>query len=177
MSKTAKEIRDIMRNMAGTKTELFSGVVASVDESTATMEVWPDPEDKEFLLPVMLRATDDEVNGVIIVPEANSEVVYCSIDGGNEFTLVSASKVAKVIAKDVVIIVNDGKNGGVPIAAKIDHNLEVLETYAKAIKSAIDKALTTIDGVAGSTGAQVFKLAMATATVNFQNMENPQVKH
>lgn len=85
-----------------------------------------------------------------------------------------------IYAEEVEETVFDGgANGGIPISSKIDTNLGQLEDYAKALKDATRVALTTLESVAGGPGSltTAFDASMLLVPIDFENMENTNIKH
>lgn len=187
MGKTKAQIIDGLRAIAAKDTEIFSGVVKSVDEAAGTMEVMPDPDDEDFAFTVMLRSSVEDLKGIVVVPKVGTEVTFVTIDGGGQFTIVNASELSNVMIdvpelriKCDSVVVNDGKNGELPIESKIMENLNELKKYCEALKSAVSKGLNAV-GVGtsanGGTGKLAFEGEMAASKINLKKMGDKKVKH
>ncbi|HJC17151.1 MAG TPA: hypothetical protein H9937_04200 [Candidatus Alistipes stercorigallinarum] len=77
------------------------------------------------------------------------------------------------------IVLNGGSLGGLVILEKIKSNLDQLKKYVETMKSAVSSGLKAVGmGTAanGATGATTFDGAMASAIINFEDMENEKVK-
>lgn len=77
------------------------------------------------------------------------------------------------------IVLNGGSLGGLVILEKIKSNLDQLKKYVETMKSAVSSGLKAVGaGTAanGTTGASAFDGAMASASINFEDMENEKVK-
>jgi hypothetical protein len=173
------------KDLFGDKTEVFSGTVVSVDEQEGTIEVQLTGSDLE--VPVMLRSATGDLRGIVPIPEENTEVVVCTIDGGSEFTLVRAAKLKKVLINvpDLVmscdlLTINNGENGALPILGKIQANLDAIKAYAEATKEAVAIGLDAVgvgSAASGTLGKTAFEGAMAGRSINFQGMGNDKIKH
>lgn len=123
-----KQIADGLQTLINPNVdEIFSGVVKSVNENDATIEVYPDPENEEFYIPVMLRSIVGGLKGIIVIPKIGSEVIYATIEGAGKYCIINASEIDKVLidvsefninTPDMVLTcdkltIKEGKKGGV----------------------------------------------------------------
>lgn len=77
------------------------------------------------------------------------------------------------------IVLNGGSLGGLVILEKIKSNLDQLKKYVETMKSAVSSGLKAVGAETaanGTTGASAFDGAMASASINFEDMENEKVK-
>ena len=185
MNKRTKEILEKLRSLNTSKIEVFSGMVKSVDEEAGTMEIMPDDDDAEFVLPCLLRADDDGLKGIVPLPEVGSEVVVSSVDGGAPFILVRASKLSGVLIdvpeltiKCDAIEINGGINNGLIIIEALKNELEL---YNKLLQAFLNELKTPINEPGnGSPSAFQAKLLAALSAYQlptFANIENTKVKH
>lgn len=77
------------------------------------------------------------------------------------------------------ISLNGGSLRGLVKIAELEDNLNQLKQYVETMKSAVSSGINAV-GVStaanGPVGAGVFDTAMASALINFKNMENKKVK-
>ena len=92
MSKQIAKIGAALRQLGGNGTEILSGTVVSVDKGTATMSVLITGADNA-INSVMLNAVSSNLNGLIIYPAINSDVIIANVDGPGEYTLIRASAI------------------------------------------------------------------------------------
>ncbi len=78
--------------------EIISGKVVSIDTSAVTMTVRPS-DDSEPIEQVRLAAVTGSSDGMLLYPEADSDVVIGCIDGPGEWVLLSAGKITKAMIK------------------------------------------------------------------------------
>lgn len=186
MSKTKEQIINGLKTLSAKETEIFSGVVKSVDEEAGTMEVMPDPDDEDFAFTVMLRASVEDLKGIVLVPKEGTEVTFVTIDGGGQFTIVNASELTKVLIdvpemklKCDSVIVNTGNDEMVRLQA-LEKNLEELQKYCEALKTATASGLFSVgigSSASGTNGKNAFDGAMAGKKISFVKMGNPKFKH
>ena len=186
MSRNIEKIRQGLLELLRRKESVYSGIVSSVNEEEATCEVKLDDND-DLALPVMLRATVDGLSGIIIVPELGSEIVFCAIDDGDEFTLIRASKVAKVLIdvpelqiKCPKVVINDGNEGAMVKIKELEENVESLKKFAEAIHAALPGAFDAIlasTSANGALGKAYYQGKMLGKKVVIKPMNDDKVKH
>lgn len=186
MNRNEKKIGEGLRRFLYQPPEVLTGIVETVNEDDATIEVKLD-DNEDLVVPVMLRSTVEDLKGIIVIPEKGSEVVFCSIEGEDEFTLVNASKVAKVLIdvpevqiKIDELIINNGNNGALVILSKLQANLDSIKSYLDAQNKAISTGLKAVGvgtAASGTTGATAFDTAMQSQQLKFETMNNDKVKH
>ncbi len=77
------------------------------------------------------------------------------------------------------IVLNGGSLRGLVKIDELEDNLDQLKKYVETMKKAIStgiKAVGVSTAASGPTGATAFDGAMASAMINFKNMENEKVK-
>lgn len=100
--------------------------------------------------------------------EMSSDGVVCKV-GDNTSAELS----------DDGIVFNGGSLRGLVKIAELEDNLDQLKKYVEKLKSATStgiKAVGVSTAASGPTGAGAFDAAMASAMINFKNMENEKVK-
>jgi hypothetical protein len=142
MSKNRKKIVQAIQGLsAPAEYTVMSGYVKAVHEDKATMDIVLNISG-QVLEGVMLHGLPDSLKGIVIIPEQDSDVVICSVDGSGEYMLLKCDKVKKVMwdisteinVKCDKIIFNGGDNGGVPIVNNISDKLNHLEQDLNSIK-------------------------------------------
>jgi galactitol-specific phosphotransferase system IIB component len=123
------DIRDAIMQLAGTKNvdpvKVYSGEVQSVNEDNRTCDVLVISADAEYTLPnCQLSASNND--GFILIPEIDSDVVVIETVRSGRYLLLT-SDVQKVISNQSEFIINEGENGGVPIAQKVTDRLNDIE--------------------------------------------------
>jgi hypothetical protein len=94
-----KQLRDIVRTLAGVKALVFSAEVLSVDEANATIDVMPF-ESEAALTKVQLAAVDDLEEGLLLIPAVGSNVLVSLIgEEEDEAVVMGYSKLDKVKLK------------------------------------------------------------------------------
>lgn len=153
--------------------QVVVGKVKSVDWNAKTCVV--EVEEGYDRLDVRLLATEgNSPDAFALKPKVNSEVLVEMLEDNPAITRVCA-----YTEVDEVWLRGDAFGGLVKLA-EVEHNLDELKTYVETMNAAIGPAMTAIlAGTAanGQFGADAYDLAMATQAINFQDMENPNVKH
>lgn len=98
MNRNTAKINAGIRALTHKSFEIISGKAVSVDAGAGTMVVSPS-DDSEPIRDVRLIAKTSSTDGMIIYPDADSDVVIGSIDGPGEWTLLQASKITKATIK------------------------------------------------------------------------------
>ncbi len=112
------------------------------------------------------------------------------IDGRGKWGIIKCSNLVKyslviggttVTVTNGLIQMNDGSLGGLVILQKVLDNLNALKNYIKqtlepAVKNGI-MAVGVGSAANGTTGATTFNSAVSAATIDFEDMENTNVKH
>jgi hypothetical protein len=150
MSKNRKKIAEAIQTMSSPAEDtVMSGYVKEVDESKATMSVVLNLSG-QVVEGVMLHALAGSLKGMVVIPEQDSDVVICSVDGSGEYMLVQADKIKKVLldisniqakVSDKIeincdeIVFNGGNNGGLVLSDKITERLQLLEQDINILKT------------------------------------------
>jgi len=93
MNKRTQKITEGLRRLAGRPHEITSGTVVagSVDTTTYTMSVQPF-DHGEPIEGVLLNAIAGEDNGLLLIPDDDSEVIIGSVDGDGQWILLRPGK-------------------------------------------------------------------------------------
>jgi hypothetical protein len=75
------------------------------------------------------------------------------------------------------VVINEGENGGVPIASEIMDNLNAIKRYLTTMNNAIATALPATGAPAGAAAASAYTATMSAQVLSFGDMENKAVKH
>jgi hypothetical protein len=75
------------------------------------------------------------------------------------------------------VVINEGENGGVPIASEIMDNLNAIKKYLSAMNNAIATALPATGAPAGAAAASTYTATMSAQQLTFSAIENEKVKH
>lgn len=194
MNSRQKQIQEALDMRTAKGNEVHSGVVKSVDEAKGTMEVWPDDGDKGFFFPVMLRSSVKDLKGIVMIPKVGSEVTYASIGGANEFTIVNASELDKVLidvgkisisCNDIVI--NNGDNHGMALVMKVAEEFQKVQKDVNQLKGLLNGIFTAPIPEPGNGAPSAFQTAMRSALSGWissnlslttkNNIENTKIKH
>lgn len=187
LNRRQQQIAEGIRQLITTSDEIYSGVVKSVNETDATMEVYPDPENKEFVLPVMLRSSVNGLKGIVLIPKVGTEITYASIEGAGRYTIVNAAELDKVLI-DVPeikltcdkVVINGGDNGELVKIKELEDNLKSIKDFAEAIHAALPGAFDAIlasTSANGALGKAKYQLDMLGKKITVKGMKNPKVKH
>ena len=174
------QIRRKLGEMAGGKAgeTLFTAQVKSVEGETCTVLVGglevPD---------VLLTPADEGADGkLVITPRQGSMVTVADLSGGRlrRLAVVHWGEVEKIACTCDSVEFNGGDLGGLVKIEKLKKNLENLKSYVETMKSAVSSGLTGVGASTqanGANGASVFDGAMATQSIDFEDMEDTKIKH
>lgn len=98
-------------------------------------------------------------------------------DGEDTINLTVGSSSIKVTSEEIAM--NGGGLGGLVKLKELENNLNSLKVYCERLKSAVSSGLNAVGtgpSASGQAGASSFELAMMTATIRFDNMENEKIK-
>ncbi len=194
MSKNRKKIVAAIQGLgAPVEDTVMSGYVKTVVEEKATMSVVLNTSG-QLVEGVLLHALGNSLKGFVVIPEPDSDVVICSVDGSGEYMLLQADKInkvlldiesmqAKVSSKIEIscdnIVFNGGENGGIPISDKIAGRIKNVEDKVNEI---LDK-LKAIAIPLAPSGTYAFgienfsSMSIITPTTISANIENTKIKH
>lgn len=186
MTKVRDEIARSIKEIAQAgRYEIFTGQVTQVKEQDATCHVETAPG--VVIENVRIRSVIDELTGVYVIPALNSYVVIAKLDGGQDYTLLNASKIDKWLLKignttaevnDGLFVLNNGNNNGLVILSKCLDNLNKLKTYINAVDTATNTIAVALDAlIPGTSAAYISATTPASQACTFVNMENTKVKH
>ncbi len=115
--------------------------------------------------------------GINIRPKIGSYVIVGRISGaGSELAVIMYSEIEEVAITGNVVI-NEGENGGVPIASEIMDNFNAIKKYLTAMNNAIATALPATGAPAGAAAASTYTATMSAQQLTFSAIENEKVKH
>lgn len=178
MSKNAARINAGIRALAHKPFEIISGTVASTDAGAGTMTVKP-ADDGEAINNVRLSAITGSTDGLIIYPDADSNVVIGTIDGPGEWVLLKASKITKAVIKigSVSYEMNDSKvtitNSNTIL--DISDTVFKVKTASESLFDIINDLITqitliTVPTSAGPSGVPVNATAFTTIATRLGNL-------
>ncbi len=189
MTKNTDKIRKGIRELTHRPYEIISGTVVagSVDATMYTMAVLPS-DGSEAIEGVLLNAITNDENGVVLLPQDNSNVIIGSIDGPGEWTLLKASDLArvsvllgssKVTVTDGLIQFNNGSHGGLTITPELKTQLDKTTTLLSHLIAVINGVPIDEPG-SGAPSALQAKLQLAIATDSlgsYSSIEDTTIKH
>ena len=190
MSKTRKKIVEAIQSIgAPMEDAVMSGYVKAVDEAKATMSVVLNVNG-QVLEGVMLHALGGSLKGLVVIPEADSDVVICSVDGSGEYMLVQADKIkkvlldidsmqAKVSGKVEIncdnIVFNGGENGGMVKVGRVIEKLNFIEEDLNKVKHVFNMWQPVYENSL-KTGLTTW-IAQQLQETNINDLEDTKVKH
>lgn len=175
----------------GRNMHILIATVVDVDNASRTITAKLLTSDAELPDVRLTAVIDSKGSYLCAYPKKDSSVWIAIADNSKEAIVVAFSEVEKyeliienmkfVTDKDGFIF-NNGDNGGVPIVGKVEDNLKAIKDYVTAFKTAVQTALSSIDGsIAGVGGASVsgtaFTTTMASKSMTLAAMNNDKVKH
>lgn len=175
--RTDEKLREALQNML-LDAVMLEGEVQEVDEKeyTCTVKLPGDLLIEE----VMLKTYRGAAKGVVLIPKLKTGVRIINT-GNNEYQIFSVEEVDKVLVDaDTEIVINGGKNGGVPIASKVKDNDDSLKSYIEAMNKALPAAFRAIlasTSANGELGAQAYENAMRALQIDVSTVDNDKLKH
>lgn len=152
MDKTHSKIINGIRYIAHKPHPVLSGKVISVDEDNALMNVvvTADVDDNIAMEGILISAVSGNLNGIILIPAVNSDVVVAQIDGPSTYTLVKTSKLDKLI-----VTIGDSKitmsTDGYKIERTSPSGTESLtKLFSDLLTAILNLQVTTGDGPSGT---------------------------
>lgn len=176
-----KEIKEAIRAIIDGNRDgilFFVGKVKSVDGDSCTVDVAGLEIDE-----VRLTAVNDGSDGkLLLTPKEESPVLLADMSCGElrDLAVVGFTNVEKVEATCDSIALNGGDNGGLVNIESLKNNLDAMKRYVEAMKSAISNGFTSVGASTaanGPAGRATFEGAMATQTINFEDMEDTKITH
>jgi hypothetical protein len=152
---------------------LFLAKVVKDDGDTCDVLDMTDTEYKEVRKIATLERKGINIK---IKPQSYVLVGRLSGAGSNELAVLMYSEIEEVAITGNVVI-NDGENGGVPIASEIMDNLNAIKKYLTAMNNAIATALPATGAPAGAAAASTYTATMSAQQLTFSPIENEKVKH
>jgi hypothetical protein len=189
MTKNTDKIRKGIRALTHKPYEIISGTViaGSVDTAAYTMTVLPS-DGSEAIEGVLLNVITNDENGIVLLPQDNSNVIIGSIDGPGEWSLLKASDLvkvsvilgsSKVTVTDGLIQFNDGSNGGLTITPELKTQLDKTNTLLNHLITVINGAPVDEPGSGAPSALQAaLKAVIASDTLgDYSSIEDTTVKH
>jgi len=172
-------IRAMVKSMV--KPDLMIGKVTSFDASTWTiaMELNIGAKVEDVTIKSVLNGED---SGIFIEPVVGSYVLCGMTDGKLEnLTALVYSEIKNIrFAPTEKLILRNEDFGGILKVDAVLSNLNELKQAVETIKSAVASGLTAVgvgSAANGPAGATAFNSATASVVINFENMENENIKH
>lgn len=201
MSKNRKKIVAAIQGLgAPVEDTVMSGYVKTIDENKAVMSVVLNTSG-QLVEGVLLHALGNSLKGFVVIPEPDSDVVICSVDGSGEYMLLQVDKIkkilldidslqAKVSSKIEIscdnIVFNGGENGGMVKVTDVVGRLNDIETKVNDIISVFFQHTHKVIAIGQPVGpisdvtlpapilpAQLSELAHTLKV----DLENPKIKH
>ncbi len=193
-----EQLRQALKELMGKTTTngvVVEGEVKSVDWDKRTCEV--DLGDGRVLPAVRLKSiVDDSDSGIAIKPKNGSVVLVATVGEETEQFVCAFNEIESIELKmqDVELVIdggkvklkakeielNEGNNNGLVILQKAVNNFNEIKMYLNAFKNAVSAGLSGVGestAASGSAGKGVFEATIASAQINFEDMENTKVKH
>ena len=118
--------------------------------------------------------TDDIECVEVVVSDDTSRVVV-----NEDHVLVNVGDDTEMELTKDGITLNGGNLGGLVKLSELENNLDQLKRYVETMKSAVSTGLNAVGAstaASGAAGAGAFEVAMAAASIMFEDMENGKVK-
>lgn len=161
-----------MQRLMKSDVTVFIAKVVKHDGDTCDVQDMKDTLYKE----VRTIATNG-AKGINIRPKIDSYVIVGRISGaGSELAVLMYSEI-ELVSVTADIVINDGENGGVPIASEIMDNFNAIKSYLAAMNNAIATALPATGAPAGAAAASTYTATMSAQQLTFSAIENEKVKH
>lgn len=172
------QILDALQEIGGRRVvHLFTGTVKAVDEDKRLMTVERDGVD---YINVRLQASSGANEGTVLIPKLNSLVTVGRIESMNNYVMLNATKLDKIITDCESIVFNGGNNNGLVKLKELSDNLEQIKSFIQAMHTAIPQALFSVgigSAANGTTGQNSYDLSMVGKSIVLKDMENPKIKH
>lgn len=152
---------------------LFLAKVIKDDGDTCDVLDMTDTEFKEVRKIATLERKGINIK---IKPQSYVLVGRLSGAGSNELAVLMYSEIEEIAITGNVVI-NEGENGGVPIASEIMDNFNSIKKYLTAMNNAIATALPATGAPAGAAAASTYTATMSAQQLTFSSIENEKVKH
>lgn len=178
MNRNTTKIGAGLRKLAGRPYEIVSGKVISLDSSAGTVKIQP-TGDGEPIENVRLAPVSGTDGSVILYPDADTNVVICSIDGPGEWILLKADKLKKIavkvgqvsceVAEDELTFKNDNTILDITASSfKLNTPSESLFDLLNDLLTAIQ--LITVPTPAGPSGVPVNAATFSTLATRLSNL-------
>lgn len=163
------------------RNDLVIGKVEKFNSSDWTIDVTLNsgPSIEEVTIRAVLNS---ESTGIFVEPKVGSYVLCALNDGKLEnMSVVLYSEIVniKFLPKEKLILRGDSF-GGLVKNDELKQNIDQLKQAVETIKSAVFSALNAVgagSAANGAAGASTFQAQTASINIQFQDMENKNVKH
>jgi hypothetical protein len=157
----------------------FPGRVTEVNGSTC--DVKPDDDKLAPLVNVRLTATEEaESQGWRVIPKKDSRVLVAKISHSDAYVaMFSEIERVEITATDTIMF-NGGDNGGLVKIKELEDNLHRLKSFVESIHDALPSAFDAVGASSsanGLNGMASYAKAMSGKSINFTDMENPNITH
>lgn len=164
----------------GTLPTILIGKVKDFDETKwlATITFNAGFTDDDIRVRAVIDSND---SGILVKPKIGSMVLCAQIEGKLESMVVltwSEIELFKVNAPKIELRNEDF--GGLVKLEQLEKNLKALKDAYTKLKTATAAGLTAVgagSAANGATGASTFNSQTASVVINFQDMENKNIKH
>lgn len=183
MSKDLMLIRQYLREICDADVhEIFQGTVTTVN-SNGTIDVLVDDE---VVMPgIRLRVVTGTTTGIVATPATGANVVYASIERGQDYQLISASEISRLYIRagntilDVTgdsVVINEGKLGGLAVIAELKAQMTLLETNNTLLRTACSVLANALNALAPGVGPAFDAAVANTQPLDLTKLENKKVK-
>lgn len=161
---------------------IFQAVVKDVDMSKKTCTIVTEGMEDEIPGVLLQANINSDEDGIIPIPVKGSDA-WCGLlnNDENQIFIVKCTQVEEYIINVKKTTFNKGKNGGLVIVGKAKNNFEEVKKFIfQTLKNAIGTGFTGVGAgtsANGASGKSAFDGAMAAAQLDFEDMENTNVKH
>lgn len=161
--------------------EIYDGFVTEVKESDQLCAVNIAAEGEEPIIfpDIKLRSVaDGDKSGIMFIPAVGAHVVFCKIEGQNDYVLIKTSKLQKTVLNCDNIVFNEGLNKGMVKAPELTKKLNALEKQLNDLKQ-IFSTWTPVsqDGGAALKGVISSWAGNSLLETEQTEIENEKIKH
>ena len=184
MGKVEEEIKQKLKDLTFKEADVLIGSVISINEDLATCDV--DIDGNTFFDVRLKSVIDDEVKGITVLPQKNSNILVQRIGTGNDFLALKYSNIDCIqwqiedlnlkFTKEGFVF-NDGENKGM---VKLPELVQKINNIENKVNEIITWTAThTHTGVlagGGTSGIAVGVMDSLTPTQE-NDLENNKIKH
>ncbi len=175
------KIKDFIRTIAGSEPEIIQGIVNQV-HSNGTFDIEADEGVIAFGIRTNVVMGVDA--GIQLTPEVNSPVIVARIEGGNQWQLVQSTKLKAIRIRIGAILfemnpdqikMNEGKQGGIVLAAQLKRELKRQKANENVLKGAITQLAASIEALVPGTSALIQTQLSSITAYQLDDVENPKI--